>query len=79
MKYFINAVTKTVIERHLIQPLPKKILSPVLVSKITENDIKFIAAEPPEISQKRSRLKARRVMLKDGLETFREAVSRLDR
>jgi len=78
MKYFINAVTKTVIECHLIQPLPKEILSPVLVSKMTENDIKFIA-EPPEISQKRSHLKALRVMLKDGLETFREAVSKLDR
>ncbi|OAL42618.1 GTP-binding protein [Pyrenochaeta sp. DS3sAY3a] len=35
-KYFINAVAKQVIERHLVEPLPDVILSPLVVTQFTD-------------------------------------------
>jgi hypothetical protein len=79
MKYFVNAVTKTVIERHLVEPLPEIILSPLVVTQMTEKEIEFVAAEPPEITQQRLHLESRKNMLEKGLETFREAMGELKR
>jgi hypothetical protein len=79
MKYFVNAVTKAVIERHLVEPLPEIILSPLVVTQMTEKEIEFVAAEPPEITQQRLHLESRKDMLEKGLETFREAMGGLRR
>ncbi|KAF1963020.1 hypothetical protein CC80DRAFT_499318 [Byssothecium circinans] len=79
LKYFVNATCKAVIERHLVEPLPDIVLSPLIVAKMNEKEIEFVAAEPSEISQQRAFLEARKVMLEKGLETFREAMGGLRR
>lgn len=79
LKYFVNAVAKAIIERHLVEPLPEMILNPVTVTQMSEAEIEFVAAEPPEITQQREHLENRRVMLEKGLETFREAMGGLKR
>lgn len=79
LKYFVNAVAKAVIERHLVEPLPEIILSPVIVSQMSEREVQFVAAEPEEVTQQRQHLEARKVMLEKGLETFREAMGGLKR
>ncbi|KAG9196913.1 hypothetical protein G6514_003047 [Epicoccum nigrum] len=79
MKYFVNAVTKAVIERHLVEPLPEIILPPLVVTQMTEKEIEFVAAEPLEITQQRLHLESRKDMLEKGLETFREAMGGLKR
>ncbi|KAF2803435.1 GTP-binding protein [Mytilinidion resinicola] len=78
-KYFINAVAKQVIERHLVKPLLDIILSPLVVTQFTNTEVNFIAAEPPELTQQRTFLKSRKVMLQKGLNTFREAMGGLKR
>lgn len=79
LKYFVNAVAKAIIERHLVEPLPEIILSPVTVTQMSEAEIEFVAAEPPEITQQREYLENKRCMLEKGLETFREAMGGLKR
>ncbi|KAK7188804.1 hypothetical protein DPSP01_014147 [Paraphaeosphaeria sporulosa] len=79
LKYFINAVAKQVIERHLVEPLPTIILSPVVVTGFTDEEVNFVAAEPPEITHQRTFLEARQNMLEKGMETFREAMGGLKR
>ncbi|KAF1351464.1 dynamin family protein-like protein [Lizonia empirigonia] len=79
LKYFVNAIAKAVIERHLVEPLPDIILSPLVVTNMSEKEIEFVAAEPPEITQQRSHLESRKIMLEKGLDTFREAMGGLKR
>jgi hypothetical protein len=79
LKYFVNAIAKAVIERHLVEPLPDMILSPLVVTQMTDKEIEFVAAEPPEVTQQRAFLEARKTMLEKGLETFREAMGGLKR
>lgn len=79
MKYFINTVCKAAIERHLVEPLPDIILSPLVVTKLTDKEVGFIAAEPFEVTQERKHLEDRRVMLEKGMDTFREAMGGLGR
>ncbi|KAH7090390.1 dynamin family protein-like protein [Paraphoma chrysanthemicola] len=77
LKYFVNAIAKAVIERHLVEPLPDIILSPLVVQGMSDKEIEFVAAEPAEVTQQRSFLEARKTMLERGLETFREAMGGL--
>jgi CRISPR/Cas system-associated protein Csm6 len=79
LKYFVNTIAKAVVERHLVEPLPDIILSPLVVTEMTEQEIQFVAAEPLEITRQRAFLEARKVMLEKGLDTFREAISGLER
>ncbi|USP81055.1 hypothetical protein yc1106_08329 [Curvularia clavata] len=79
LKYFINSVAKAVIERHLVEPLPDLILSPLVITEMTDRQVAYIAAEPPETTQQRVHLEARKAMLEKGLETFREAMGGLRR
>ncbi|KAJ4297535.1 hypothetical protein N0V90_005427 [Kalmusia sp. IMI 367209] len=79
LKYFVAAVCKTCVERHLVEPLPSIILSPIIVTEMSEREVAFVAAEPPEITQQRSHLESRKAMLEKGLETFREAMGGLRR
>ncbi|KAJ6199967.1 Dynamin family protein [Bipolaris maydis] len=79
IKYFVNTITKAVIKRHLVAPLPKIILSPIVVTQITEKEVEFIATKSSEITQQRLYLESRKSMLEKGLETFREAMGGLKR
>lgn len=79
MKYFINAVAKQAIERHLVEPLPDTILSPLVVAQLTDQEVAIIAAEPPEATQQRRFLQTRKDMLEKGMSTFREAMGDLKR
>ncbi|KAH9865175.1 hypothetical protein IAQ61_009122 [Plenodomus lingam] len=79
MKYFVNTIVKAVIERHLVEPLPDIVLSPLAVTEMTDKEIEFVAAEPAEITQQRAHLESRKAMLEKGLDTFREAMGGLKR
>lgn len=79
MKYFINAVCKAAVERHLVEPLPDIILSPLVVAKFTDKEMEFVAAEPPEVTQQRAFLESRKQMLEAGMDTFRQAMGGLKR
>lgn len=79
LKYFVNAIAKSVIERHLVEPLPDNILSPLIVTGMTEKEIAFVAAERAEITQQRLNLESKKAMLEKGLETFRKAMGGLNR
>ena len=74
MKYFVTAVTDQVIERCMIVPLPSKILDPLAVAAMTDEEVASIAAEPPETSAQRAFLEQRKQMLEKGKEIFREAM-----
>ncbi|KAK6544045.1 hypothetical protein TWF694_000758 [Orbilia ellipsospora] len=76
LRYFINVVTKQVIERHLINTLPNQIISPMDISRMPEQEVIFLASEPLEISQRRKFLAERKVLLEAGQETFRFATAR---
>ncbi|KAF3098475.1 hypothetical protein TWF102_006036 [Orbilia oligospora] len=76
MKYFINVVTKQVIERHLMITLPTQIISPMDIALMTEEEIEFLAGEPQDIRERRKFLEDRRALLENGLETFRFALAR---
>ena len=62
-KYFIGVVTKQVIERHLVETLPSEILSPMIISGLTDDEVKQIATEPASVNRQRTSLEARRVVL----------------
>lgn len=51
----------------MFTPLPGIILSPLVVTQITEKEIEFLAAEPPKITQQHIRLDSRKSMLEKGL------------
>jgi hypothetical protein len=63
----------------LVEPLSDIILSPLVVTQMTEKEIEFVAAEPPETTQQRLHLESRKSMLEKGLGTFREAMGGLKR
>lgn len=46
---------------------------------MSEKEISFVAAEPPEITQQRAHFESRMAMIEKGLETFREAMGGLRR
>lgn len=58
----------------MIQPLPSKLLSPTVVQCMKDEDVAFIAAEPPETVAQRAFLEERKQMLEKGFEIFREAI-----
>lgn len=58
----------------MIQPLPSKILSPTVVQCMTDEEVAFVAAEPPEIVAQRAFLEERKQMLEKGSEIFQEAM-----
>ena len=69
-KYFIGVVTKQVIERHLIQTLPK-LLSARMVNRLTVEEIDYLAAEPLDVTSRRQMLQERMRILKKGQEEFK--------
>ena len=77
MKYFISVVTKQVIERHLIDPLPTSIISPPIMTSLTDTEVNLMAAEPETIARRRKHLEDRKQTLENGKETFRKAIGGL--
>ncbi|KAF3924458.1 Dynamin-2 [Arthrobotrys entomopaga] len=75
MKYFIDVVAKQVIERHLVQTLPKLILAPTDIMDIPDTQIEYLVAEPTDIVQRRKFLEGRKAMLEEGQATFKKAAS----
>ncbi|KAJ4369012.1 hypothetical protein N0V83_006094 [Neocucurbitaria cava] len=75
--YFIYSVTVYVIERHLVKNLPDTILSLIKVSKMSDKEIHYVAAEPKETTALRNHLEDRRKMLQIGLDMFKVAMGGL--
>ncbi|KAK0283836.1 hypothetical protein LTS00_011498 [Friedmanniomyces endolithicus] len=74
VKYFISAVTKQVVERHLMRDLAADTISPTLIGDMTDEEIAFVAAEPEETTRLRGNLETRKAMLEKGQETFKSAL-----
>lgn len=74
LKCFVNVLAKQVIERHLVEPLPDIIMSPLIIHRLTDEEVGYIAEEPQELTQQRAYLDSRKEMLERGMDTFREAV-----
>lgn len=79
LKYFVRAITKQVIERCMIDPLPSKLLSPMVVTAMSDEQVEFIAGEPPETSAQRAFLEERKKMLETGFDIFRNAMGSVKR
>ncbi|KAF1360090.1 hypothetical protein EJ07DRAFT_165721 [Lizonia empirigonia] len=74
LKYFINCVSKQVIERHLVSTLATKVLAPRDLAGLTDQQIALLAAEAPDVSRNRERLEATKAVLDKGLGIFREVL-----
>jgi hypothetical protein len=74
LKYFIDCVTKQVVERHLVDTLSESIFSPRSIAGMSDEQIRMLATEATEVSSSRERLEARAVVLEKGLKIFREAM-----
>jgi hypothetical protein len=79
MKYFVTAVTDQVVERCMINSLPERILSLAVVQLMTDEEVSYIAAEPPGVVAQRAFLEERKQMLEKGKEIFREAMGGVKR
>ncbi|KAK4952894.1 hypothetical protein LTR66_013701 [Elasticomyces elasticus] len=74
LKYFINVVTKQIIERCLISGLADDVISSVDFGEMTDEQVSALAAEPKTIMQDRLRLETHRATLEAGQEAFRSAL-----
>ncbi|KAF2860766.1 hypothetical protein K470DRAFT_276666 [Piedraia hortae CBS 480.64] len=74
VKYFINAVTKQVIERCLLRNLAQQTLSPEIIGDMSDEELALIAAEPEETTRMRENLEVRKATLERGQDTFRTAL-----
>jgi hypothetical protein len=72
-KYFVNVITKQVVERHLISKLPL-LLSPKMAARLSKEEIEYLAAEPEELASRRLHLEVQLEMLQAGQEAFRKAL-----
>ncbi|KAF3050536.1 hypothetical protein E8E11_009925 [Didymella keratinophila] len=79
LRYFIHAITCQVIERCMVDPLPTKLLSPMSVTAMSDEQVEFIAGEPPETIERRAFYEERRGMLEKGFEIFRDAMGGVKR
>ncbi|PNS15047.1 Interferon-induced GTP-binding protein Mx2 [Sphaceloma murrayae] len=74
LKFFVNCVTKHVVERHLIADLPDAIISSVRFGLMPADDLRVLAAEPSATMQERDHLCKRKETLEKGMRQFRSAV-----
>jgi hypothetical protein len=74
LTYFINCVSKQVIERHLVDTLSWNVLSPRAIAGLTDQQVALLTAEAPDISRNREKLEGRRYILEKGLKIFKEAL-----
>lgn len=66
-------MTKQVIERHLAVPLPS-LLSPLVITNLSDDEVKNIMKEPSAITRERKALEERKRMLEEGKRVFEEAL-----
>ncbi|KJY02324.1 dynamin family protein [Zymoseptoria brevis] len=71
VKIFIAAVTKQVIERHLLHHLAEATLSPLLINDMSEAEVAYLAAEAEESVHMREFLQGHKAILESGREAFR--------
>ena len=76
MKFFIAAITKHVIERHLVRPLAK-VMSSRILARLTEDEIRFVAGEDEDTVQTREYLTDRRETLIHGRTAFRNTLGQM--
>lgn len=74
VRHFIAAVTKQVIERHLLHGLAENTLSPMIINNMSDGEVAHIAAEAEEITHKREFLEGHKAILESGQEAFRKAL-----
>lgn len=74
LRYFIHAVTCQVVERCMVDPLPTRLLSPMAVTAMSDEQVEFIAGEPGETAARRAFFLGRKDMLERGFQVFRDAV-----
>ena len=74
LKYFVNCVTKQVIERRLLKDLDKELLSPIDFEDMTDEQLGALAAEPANIMQNRERLQKIKATLEEGQRAFKHAL-----
>ncbi|PSK54726.1 Interferon-induced GTP-binding protein Mx2 [Elsinoe australis] len=74
LKFFVNCVTKHVIERHLIADLPSKIISSVKFGLMSPDDLRILAAEPSAMMQERDHLRKKKETLENGVKQFKLAM-----
>lgn len=77
VKYFIGAVTKQIVERHLLRDLAADTISPMIINDMTDDEVAIVAAEPEETTRMRDNLEARKAMLEKGQATFKSALGLL--
>jgi hypothetical protein len=77
MKFFVAVITKQVVERHLVAPLAD-MLSPVVMARYTDQEIRYLAAEAPRSAQLREHLEGKLKMLREGQDAFCAAVGAFD-
>lgn len=70
-KTFVANVTSQVIERHMVRDLDK-ILSPVAMADLTDEEVLEMTAEPQSVKQQRERLLDKQTKLKKGQVGFRK-------
>lgn len=74
LKYFVNAVTKQVIERCLIANLANDIISSFEFGEMNDQQLAALAGEPHNVVQERDRLKAKKDTLEAGQKAFKDAL-----
>ncbi|KAK0647299.1 Interferon-induced GTP-binding protein Mx [Lasiodiplodia hormozganensis] len=78
LKNFIATVTETIIERHLVGALRDSPISPTALTKLSDDEIHHLAAEPQNVRSERSQLSAMKSSLEVGKEAFQSALLQFD-
>ncbi|KAL9089795.1 MAG: hypothetical protein Q9165_005589 [Trypethelium subeluteriae] len=73
LKYFIDVVTRQVIERRLIKPLGSIVKTSLSTEQLSDKEILDITAEPLDVSNQREELEHLIRILEQGDETFEQA------
>ncbi|KAG8628621.1 hypothetical protein KVT40_002486 [Elsinoe batatas] len=74
LKFFVNCITKHVVERHMIADLPSGIISAIRFGLMGSDEIRALVAEPSTTVQQRTYLVMQKEMLENGIKQFRTAV-----
>ncbi|OMP88536.1 Interferon-induced GTP-binding protein MxB [Diplodia seriata] len=74
LKVFIARVAEEVIERHLVAPLVDSPVSPVTLMKLSDDEVRYLAAEPEHVRTERAQLLAMKDSLEEGKKAFARAL-----
>ncbi|KAK5124867.1 hypothetical protein LTR85_001057 [Meristemomyces frigidus] len=74
LTYFIDAVTKQVVERQIVQQVPK-LLSSEWVAGLSDEELKEFAEEKPEVQKKRTQLEDTRKRMTTALQKFKKELA----